>query len=132
MYLRFVLPWRDPNSRVEAGFFRAAYDMARRQDRVPEWIRAELSRELDWFDEELPVPCRVCRSFKRRRTIHGVCWFRPRADEAIDRARYAGWLMSEAGVSVREIRTSRLGEVIWRDDHQVVAKPDRGLPVAFH
>ena len=132
MYIRYVLPWRDPDSRVEAGFFRAAYDVARGEDRVPGWIRAELRRELDWFDERLPVPYRVCRSFKRRRTIHGICWFRPQADEAIDRARYAGWLMTEAGVPVREIRASRLEEVLWRDDQQVVAKPGRGLPVAFH
>ena len=132
MFIRYVLPWRDPGSRVEAGFFRAVGGVARDEDRVPKWIRAELWREINWFDAELPVPYRVCRRFKRRRTIHGICWFRPQADEAIDRARYVGWLMTEAGVPVREIRASRLEEVIWRDDYQVVAKPGRGLPVAFH
>ncbi len=132
MYIRYVLAWRDPDSRVEAGFFRAAYDVASAEGRVPEWIRAELRSELNWFDAQLPVPYRVCRIFKRRRAIHGICWFRPHAGEAIGRARYVGWLMTEADVPVREIRASRLGEVIWRDDHQIVAKPDRGLPAAFH
>jgi hypothetical protein len=132
MYIRFVLPWRDPDSRVEAGFFRAASDVASAEDRVPEWIRAELWREINWFNAQLPIPRRIVREFRRRRAIHGICWFRPEAGEAINRARYAGWLMTEAGVPVREIRTSRLREVIWRDDYQVVAKPGRGLPVAFH
>jgi len=132
MYIRYVLPWRDPDSRVEAGFFRAAYDVAKAEGRVADWIRSELRRELDWFNAELPVPQRMWRTFRRRRPIFGICWFRPEADEAIGRARYAGWLMTEAGLPVREVRVGRPGEVIWLDDYQVVAKPGPGLPVAFH
>ena len=132
MYIRFGLPWRDPDSRVEAGLFSAAYRVARAEDRVLDWLRVELRRELDWFDERLPVPGRLRRDFRRRRTIHGICWFVPEADEAIGHARYVGWLMTEAGAPVREIRAARPGEIMWCDDYQIVVKPGRGLPVAFH
>lgn len=130
MYIRFVLPWPHPASRVEAGFFCLAYRVAA-SPRVPDWLRDELGRELDWFDERLPVPGRLGRHFKRRRTIHGICWFRPEAREAIGRARYVGWLMTEAGAPVRQIRTDEPGELIWRDPMQIVAKPGDHVPVAF-
>ena len=131
MYFRYVVPWRDEDTRAEAGFFRLAYDVAEAPE-VESWLRDELRRELAWFDERLPVPERLGRVFRRRRPIWGICWFRPEADEAIDRARYVGWLMTEAGAPVREIRSRVPGEVIWKDPMQVVAKPGDHVPVAFH
>lgn len=124
MYIRYVLSWRHPASRVEAGFFSLAYRVAA-EDRVPEWIRAELMREIEWFDARLPVPGRLRLRFRRRRAIEGICWFRPEAGEAIVRARYVGWLMTEAGAPLQEIRTADPGEIMWRDAMQVVARPPR-------
>lgn len=131
MYFRYVLPVRDPRTRAEAGLFGRAYDVAR-DERVPDWLRDALRSELGWFDDRLAVPERLSRRFRRRGTIHGICWFRPEAGEAITRARYAAWLMTEAGVPVSEIRIDDPGERIWQDAMQVVAKPGGHVPVAFH
>ena len=131
MYIRFVLSGRDPYAGVEEGFFRHAYSVAR-DENTPEWLQDELRRELDWFDEYLDVPGRLWRTFKRRGTVYGVCWFRPEAKEAVQRARYATWLMEEAGTPTREIRAWHPGEIMWRDPLQIVAKPARDMPRGFH
>ena len=116
---------------AEYGLFHDAYDIAR-DPCQPDWLRAELERELGWFGRELEVPDRMCRTFRRRRTVWGICWFRPQAGTHITRARYMAWLMGEAGCPVEEIRTRHPGEVIWQDDHQIVARPGTDVPRAFH
>ena len=120
MYVRFVTPLRDPATGAETGFFRAAWYL----DEVgcPEWIDQELEAQFDWFNANLAIP----------ETIRGgVCWFRPEACECIERARYCAWLINESGVPVETIRLRRPGSVLWRDDHQLVVRPDAATPRAF-
>lgn len=131
MYIRFVLPQRDPYAGVEEGFFRRILDVIDNEAN-PEWLRRDLRTELDWFNDCLDVPGRLWRTFKRRGTVYGVCWFRPEAHEAIRRARYATWLMEEGGTPTREIRAWHPGEIMWRDTLQIVAKPARDIPRGFH
>jgi hypothetical protein len=132
VFIRFVIPVYRHDSRAEAGFFYWAYWVRDRNGYAPLWIRQELARELFWFDSNLPVPDRFTRKFRRRRTIHGICWFRQEAGECVSRARYVGWLMTEAGAPVDEIRIDEPGEVIYRDNYQIVAKAPRNLVRAFH
>ncbi|MER8415985.1 hypothetical protein [Mesorhizobium sp. M1329] len=129
MYVRFVTPLIHPASRVETGFFRASWYLYR--NGCPNWIQSELEDQFDWFNHHLPSPGRVGRHFKRRNSIWGVCWFNPDAREAISRARYCAWLIEEGGLPVRSITSSRQREVLWRDAHQIVAKPTADLPKAF-
>lgn len=130
MYIRFVVPLARRGICDEAGIFHSAYSVAP-DHAVPDWLREELARELRWFEWCLDVPERFARTFKRRRPKHGICWFRPEAGEHIARSRYLTWLMTEAGAPAREIRARRLGEVIWQDAHQVVARPLGRPPRAF-
>ena len=128
--MRFVVPaWCD-EAGTECGFIDDAYAVAR-DETLPCWLRDGVREELDWFDRRLDVPAQLTRTFRRRGTIHGVCWFRPEAGEHITRARHMGWLMGEAGRPVEEIRTRHPGEVIWRDDVQLVARPGANVPRAF-
>ncbi|MBZ9674842.1 hypothetical protein [Mesorhizobium sp. ES1-1] len=55
----------------------------------------------------------------------------PDAREAISRARYCAWLIEEGGLPVRPITSTRHREILWRDAHQIVAKPTDDLPKAF-
>jgi len=129
MYLRFVTPLIHPHSRVESGFFRASWYIQRIN--CPDWIRQELEDQFAWYAQNLPIPARIGRAFKRRNPIWGICWFDPAAREAVSRARYCAWLLEEGGLPVRTITTSRQREVIWRDAHQIVTKPSADLPKAF-
>lgn len=128
MYVRFVTPLIHPDSRVESGFFRAAWYLDRLS--CPDWIRSELDHQFDWFNDNLPVPRRIARHFRRRDSLYGVCWFRSSARECIDRARYCAWLISEGGLPVETIKLREARELIWRDDHQIVT-PSRVAPRAF-
>ena len=132
MYIRLVLPLYERRYGGEAGFFHQAYDVCRSCEGDEAWLKKELREQLDWFNANLAVPDQLGRSFKRRRNIHGLRWFQPSARECISRARYVGWLMTEAGSPVREIRVRNPGEVIWRDELQLVAKAPNKLPRAFH
>ncbi len=131
MYFRYVVRDRDVRLGLELGFFQRAYMVRNNEIESPSWIRAILWDELGWINLNLDVPERFGRRGGRRGRIEGICWFRPEAGEAIKRARYVAWLMSEASVPVEELRREDPGEIIWRDDQQVVAKPPKDLRRAF-
>ena len=130
MYVRFVTPLVHPASRTECGFFRASWYLYRIG--APSWILDELETEFDWFGQYLPLPGRIARDFKRRRTVWGICWFDPAFKEAISRAHYCAWLIEEGGLPVRPIKTERPREIIWQDACQIVSKPTAETPRAFH
>ncbi|MEL6209554.1 MAG: hypothetical protein AAFR44_05105 [Pseudomonadota bacterium] len=130
MFTRFVIGFHSPLARAEAGFFHAAYAV-RDNGTQPAWLRQEVARQLTWYNRHLPVPGRLCREFRRRGTIWGICWFRPEAKEAIARAHYTAWLMEEGGEPVRRLMTEAPGELLWRDAMQVVTKPPKMMPRAF-
>lgn len=131
MYTRFVAPERDALSRVETGIFQSINTVLYNQSN-PEWLRNALRTELDWFNDHLPVPSRLWIDFKRRNTLYGICWFRPDAHEAISRARYIQWLMTEADQLIEEIHTDRPDTILYQDDWQIVAKSGDHVPRAFH
>jgi hypothetical protein len=134
MYVRFVTPVIDPDSRVGCGFFRAAWYLE--EIDCPSWIQSELDQQFDWFRANLPVPERVARPVGRGVSRHGVCWFRPSAKECISRSHYCAWLFSEAGLPVEMLRARQVQDVIWCDEHQIVtlapvgARAFRGRPLA--
>lgn len=128
-YVRFVTPLIHPWSGVESGFFQASWYLYR--NGAPRWITDELSEQFDWYNRYLAVPDRIGRHFKRRRSIWGICWFDPKALEAIERARYCAWLIGEGGLPVRDIKARIAKEIIWRDSQQIVVKPMSDLPEAF-
>lgn len=128
MYLRFVTPLIHPDSGVESGFFRSSWYL--RQLGCPAWIQSELDSQFNWFDENLALPGRIARHFRRRDTLQGVCWFLASAGECISRARYCAWLIGEAGLPVEVIKAAEARELIWRDGQQIVT-PARRVPRAF-
>ena len=130
MYMRFVTPLVDPDTRVECGYFRSAWYLY--QNGAPQWVLSELEREFAWFSKHLPIPGRLGRVFKRRRSIWGICWFAPSFDEGISRAHYCAWLLEEGGLPVKVIKVARLREIIWHDSRQIVSKPTASTPKAFH
>jgi hypothetical protein len=129
MHVRFVTPLVHPASRVECGFFRAAEYITANNDQP--WLDTELDAQFDWFNKHLPMPEKIAHHFKRRRSKWGICWFNPAFKEAIARAHYCAWLISEAGIPVRMITANRIDRVIWQDNFQTVAIPTVKMPRAF-
>ncbi len=121
MYLRFVI--LAPSRRPATGLFRARYHP---QDDpfLPEWLRAPINEHYAWFAEHLPVPRRFTVVSKRRRIYVGLCWFRPEAREHIARARDLARLIAEAGHPTAALKTRHLGQILYRDEFQIVAKPE--------
>lgn len=132
MYIRFVTPRFRQDYRGEAGIFHDADAACSKESQADEWLVSELREQIDWFNDQLSVPRELDIYFKRRRTLHGLCWFQAEAKECIERARYMAWLMTESGSPVRTIKSSDPGRVIWRDSNQIVAIPDGTVPRAFH
>lgn len=129
MYIRFAGPRRVPHLRAAPGLFHALHYVPGDPD--DDWRLAEVWRVYRWFCEELRVP----RAFERRfghGWRHGICWFRDDAARHVSEARYLAWLLSDIGLPIEELRSPRPGAVIWQDDHQIVAIPDRRADIRVH
>jgi hypothetical protein len=61
---------------------------------------------------------------RRVQAASRICWFRPEAHEHIARARELALLIAEAGRLTAMIKTRHLGQILYRDDFQIVAKPE--------
>jgi len=111
---------------VRCGIFRSIHAV-RDNPNTPDWLWQEIRRELDWFNENLPVPKAHVfwvRSQKRYRR-QGLCWFRDDANDMINRIFGLRALIQEGGYPIDVMRSSRPGSILYRDTYQIVAKPDR-------
>ncbi len=128
MYIRFAQTRRDPVCRVAPGLFHARLPRFDRED----WRHHEISRLHGWFNRNLDVPDQLAARMSRFGPRRGVCWFVGDASEHVSNARYLAWLLSEIGVPIDELRSSRPGVRIWEDPHQIVVIPERDAPVTIH
>ena len=115
-FVRFVVGAGQDDHRRLAGPFRFQ-DRAEYDELAPEWLRDELDRVFDWFNDALPVPpFRRCE-FPRT----AVCWFRSDAGDTVARTWELAVLLREVGLPVRFIRSWEPGQIIYYDDTQIVA-----------
>ena len=121
MYIRFVTPRVARAARgVPEGVFGARFREA------PDWLRAAIYDEYDWFNDNLCVPHRFgVATRKSDRSYGGVCWFRDDARDCIAHAYALSALLGEAGVPVTRIKSAAPGDIVYRDAHQIVAMPPR-------
>lgn len=129
MYLRFISGVKDTDSGLYTGIFGPAIDRLYDDKDMPRWLWREMRRTVDWFNNNLDAPARLYGRRRKGRNISGVCWFRATATDHIRHARYLAWLVSEAGDPIREIRCRKPGEIIWRDEYQIVAARDHASPM---
>ncbi|MCB2089281.1 MAG: hypothetical protein KDD98_10710 [Sphingomonadaceae bacterium] len=127
MYLRFTVPGTVPRARVAPGPFRIASDTYWEGDYDNHPVLIAIRRELDWFNEWLPVPRRFGVVAKGRVWSDGVCWFREDAHDAIEHASIMVALLRECGVPIERNWTRDPGQILYRDRWQVVAKPERAM-----
>jgi len=128
MYLRFTAPappgrWSVTRARVDPGFFRSGYDVWSGDASDP--VKIAIRRELDWFNDNLPVPSRFAVKAKRVWHRDGICWFRDDAGEALGHAYVLASLIEECGIRIDKTWTRDPGQILYRDRWQVVAMPER-------
>jgi hypothetical protein len=122
VYLRFVSSEIDPESGVEAGVFVAAIKL-RDSGALPFYDYERLFDIIVWFNENLERPSRFSRSRRRGSRERAVCWFRPTAHEHLARAREMIALLEDYDVPIWTLKASKVGYVVYEDEHQVVAEP---------
>lgn len=132
MYLRFVSPRPADRRRGAYGIFDAAWDYAYGDE--DNAINMAIRRELSWFRRHLPVP--AGRHFRVKSRTHwyeeGICWFRADAREMLHHAYILAALLGDEGMAIRRLRTDSPGQILYRDDWQIVAKPGEATPVHWH
>jgi hypothetical protein len=134
-YVRFITPaWRLRRVDADCGPFGPAYDAIYERD-VPEVLRDAIGHEVDWFNQNLPVPKprreAFCVKSRGRWYPDGICWFVAEAREMIAHAFVLASLLREVGVPVRKVATRRPGTVLYRDPWQIVAKPVEATPTVW-
>lgn len=122
MFVRFIVLARNP--RRASGLFRGRPADFVDDNDVPSWLRTAIAAEYAWFNKHLKVPYHQGAS--RSSIAGGICWFRPEARVHKAHARQLAWLIAEAGSPTEMITTRDVGNIIYRDDVQVVAKPTGG------
>jgi hypothetical protein len=120
MFVRFVAKWRIEGSRCRVGIFRFD-DLA--YEEMPYRDRCRCDVIFDWFNQYLPVPCRISRS--RRPKAPAICWFKSDANDFIREARNISALLDANGIPIVMLRTRRPGYIVYEDDFQIAAVPFR-------
>jgi len=118
---------------VHRGIFGPAYRV-RRDKTYPQYLRQAISHELSWFEDELPVPP-YARFQVRSKTwwrSQGICWFRAEARDMIRRAFGLRALLDECDILIAELHTDQPGQILYKDDFQIVAKPAASTPTVWH
>jgi hypothetical protein len=89
-------------------------------------LEESLLKEIaDWFNWNLHKPKRFTSAkppYYRKRQ-NGISWFKDSAQEHIGKMREMVALLEHHDVSVRMIKTTRPGYVVYEDEFQIVAVP---------
>jgi hypothetical protein len=127
MYLRFVVAEIHHRSMRELGVFHAVRNLREDGELYPhEEEQHDLIRQ--WFHDNLPKPTRFTASkppFYRKEN-KAISWFKDTAHEHLVQIRYLVAILENHGVSVRMLKTERVGYVVYEDESQIVAQPFAG------
>jgi hypothetical protein len=127
MYLRFVVGEIDEDSQRELGVFHAIYSLSR-QGALSEHEEQQHDAIRKWFNANLEKPTRFTASKPPyyRKKSKAISWFKDTAAEHIARVRSLVTILQNHGVSVRMLKTDRVGYVVYEDEYQIVAEPFSG------
>jgi len=124
MYLRFVVAKIDQNSQQELGVIHAVGNL-RDAGKLFHYEEEQHDLICDWFDKNLRKPTRFTNSKPPlyRKKNKAISWFKDSAHEHLDRIRSLVAILENHGVSVRMLKTDRVGYVVYEDNFQIVAEP---------
>lgn len=130
-FVRFVVPtWIHRESQAPIGVIGAAYELLR-QGTVSHELRSELEQCIEWFEENLAVPDRFNRTKSKGwygRETRGISWLRTTAGEHLAAMAKLAACIATCGHATVEVRSERVGYVVYEDEIQVIAEPFRDTP----
>ena len=122
VFVRFVCFNTVEGQCTRLGLFQAI-ELARQSDHSSGWA-LELVNELNgWFSERLAVPAPIEQGWLEADGQRALSWFKPQAVEHIRRMHELKTALEECGVHVEVLTTRDLGQIVWQDQHQVLAAP---------
>jgi len=138
-FVRFVVNMPHPTLDAELGMFTALEDID--FDEQKGSVQRAHEEAWYWFSRNggggLYRP-RLTGKVRSQAVRKSLFWFKAEAGfgykdkgAVVGRARQLAKVMTDAGVEVRELRTSDPGEVIWEDMKQVLARPSGLIQRAF-
>jgi hypothetical protein len=124
VYLRFAVAEIHDDSQHGLGVFQALYRL-RDEGKLYPYEEAHIHAVLEWFNTHLEKPTRftAAKPPHYRKKSKAISWFKDTAHEHIERLRELVAILENHGVSVRMLKASRVGYVVYEDDFQVVAEP---------
>jgi hypothetical protein len=124
MYLRFAVEEVHKHSHRRLGVFHALAQL-RDAKKLNSYEEEHFRVVSKWFSVHLDTPTRftAAKPPYGRKKRKAISWFRDSAQEHIDRIREIVAILENHGVSVRMLKTDRVGYVVYEDEHQVVAEP---------
>ena len=128
MYRRFISPWPSDMRNVDYGIFQGIW-ICEEDYLLPSYLIEELRRETAWFNRNLPCPNRA--EFEYASHNVGVCWFSEHAHEMIQHARHMAAIYRAGDIWITEVRTDNPGRILYRDDYQIIAQPNRRTPTRW-
>jgi len=120
MLIRFTVLAADADSGHKQGILVAAHTLRDEGDLSVE-EHMELRTALSWFNENLFVPTILDKPEHRR----AISWFKPSAIEAIQKMWQLKRLLDSHGLHVDVLRSEKPGTIVYEDELQVIAKPQR-------
>jgi ribosomal protein L30/L7E len=127
MFLRFVVADTDEDSERELGVFHAMRNL-RESGALSDHEEEHHDLIREWFNQHLEKPTRFTAAkppFYRKKS-RAISWFKDTAHEHLTRVRSLIAILQSHGVSVRMLKTNRVGYVVYEDEHQIVAEPFAG------
>jgi hypothetical protein len=126
MYLRFSTTKWDPESTRNLGILVAAHDLRDDGD-ITRDEHEILRKTLKWFNENVTVP-KILKDTDHRRAIS---WFKSSATEPVQKMWELVEILRHHDVNIDVHKTNNPGIVIYEDEWQVVAKPEKGSKVPW-
>jgi hypothetical protein len=126
-YLRFVVAELDEDSAKELGVFHAVLNL-REEGKLQRHEEELHDVTRQWFNENLEKPTRFTASKPPfyRKPNKAISWFKDTARDHISHVRDLVAILQNRGISVRMLKTDRVGYVVYEDEFQIVAEPFAG------
>lgn len=123
MFVRFIGKEIDPDSNVEKGIFKLAYEL-RDEGLLSKDEFDYLNDLLAWFKENLPIPTSFGSPINGdANTNKGICWFRASSNTAFTKVWELKYFIEEHGILIDVLKAESVGYWLYSDEHQVVSEP---------